>query len=204
MTSTTTRWWWIRHAPVADGEGIVYGQRDMEIELPDPAFIEKIAARLPGGAIWITSNLKRTKHTAALFSGIHPGSANPIIEPEFAEMHFGDWEGVARKDIPPETMNEFRDNIVDVAPPNGESFQTVVDRVVRMIAIRTEEFAGRDIVSVGHTGSIKAALTLANDLKPETALAFVTAPLCVPRLDCHCDETAPQWAVAMVNVNYSE
>lgn len=203
MKPTTTRWWWIRHAPVADGEGIVYGRKDMEIEIPDPAFIEKIASRIPANAVWITSSLKRTGDTARLFSRFHPESTNPVIDPELQEMSFGDWEGVRREDIPPDTMAEFRENIVAVAPPGGESFQQVVDRVQCAIRARTDEFSGRDIVSIGHTGSIKAALTLVNGLQPETALAFVTDTLCVTRLDCYEDEYGPQWAVSMVNVNYT-
>ena len=27
----TTRWWWVRHAPVPDG-GFIYGQRDLDCD----------------------------------------------------------------------------------------------------------------------------------------------------------------------------
>src|SRR5580698_6592435 len=32
---TATRWWWVRHAPVRDDGGCIYGQKDMTCDTSD-------------------------------------------------------------------------------------------------------------------------------------------------------------------------
>ena len=59
-----TRWWWIRHAPVPDG-GRIYGQGDLDCDCSDTLIFDVLARELPGDAVWVTSNLVRTKQTAA-------------------------------------------------------------------------------------------------------------------------------------------
>ena len=60
--SDQTRWWWIRHAPVPDG-GFIYGQRDLGCDCGDVEIFGILARELPRDAIWLTSNLLRTKQT---------------------------------------------------------------------------------------------------------------------------------------------
>ena len=62
--STVTRWWWIRHAPVPDG-GRIYGQSDLDCDCGDVEIFRILARELPRGAVWVTSNLARTRQTAA-------------------------------------------------------------------------------------------------------------------------------------------
>jgi broad specificity phosphatase PhoE len=69
------------------------------------------------------------------------------------------------------------------APPGGESFIAVMERVGRAVRRLTEEHAGRDIIAVTHGGTIRAALAEALDLPPETALAFAVDNLSLTRLE---------------------
>jgi len=62
-TATTTRFWWVRHAPVAH-EGRIYGQKDMPCDCTDTAVFTGLARQLPRDAAWVTSNLRRTHETA--------------------------------------------------------------------------------------------------------------------------------------------
>ena len=62
--SIVTRWWWIRHAPVPDG-GRIYGQSDLACDCSDAEIFRILARELPRDAVWVTSNLVRTKQTAA-------------------------------------------------------------------------------------------------------------------------------------------
>jgi broad specificity phosphatase PhoE len=55
--------------------------------------------------------------------------------------------------------------------------------VTRTIERLNERFAGRDIIAVTHGGTIRAAIALALDLPPESALAFAVDNLSVTRLD---------------------
>jgi broad specificity phosphatase PhoE len=81
----------------------------------------------------------------------------------------------------------------------------VIDRVEAAVARLTARHRGRDIVAVGHGGSIRAALALALGLEPERALAFVIDNCSLTRLDhIHDDSDAATaggvWRVAAVNL----
>ena len=47
--ATTTRFWWVRHAPV-DSEGRIYGQKDMPCDCSDTAVFAGLARQLPRDA----------------------------------------------------------------------------------------------------------------------------------------------------------
>ena len=195
----TTRWWWVRHAPVKGRDGTIYGQTDLPIDPPLAAAIRPLSNALPKDAVWITSDLQRTQQTAALFAEHHPNSANAIREPDFGEMDFGEWEGVPRNHLSPEEQRDFVADIVNTGPPGGESFGDVVGRVVAAVARHTENLAGRDVVVVGHSGSIKAALTLGAGVTPKSTLAFVVDPLGLTRLEHTSDGHEAHWSITLVN-----
>lgn len=195
----TTRWWWLRHAPVRGGDGMVYGWTDLPIEPPTAEEIQAVASALPKDAAWITSGLRRSCDTAALFAAVHPNAAKAIEERAFAEMNFGEWEGVQRDEILAEEQQEFWSDFVNRGPPGGESFGDVVSRVVGAVERQTEAHSGRNIVVVGHSGSIKAALTLAVGVSAESTLAFVTDPLRITRLDHTRVGEDAHWSITMVN-----
>src|ERR1700683_4035079 len=60
----TTRWWWVRHAPVRNDGGNIYGQKDMTCGTSDREVFEAVAKILPRNALWYASNLVRTHQTA--------------------------------------------------------------------------------------------------------------------------------------------
>jgi broad specificity phosphatase PhoE len=70
-----------------------------------------------------------------------------------------------------------------MAPPGGESFAAVADRVERAVDRLTAAHAGRDIVAVAHGGSIRAALGVALGLAPDRALGFVIDNCSLTRID---------------------
>ena len=196
---TTTRWWWLRHAPVRGGTGLIYGRTDLEIEPPSPDRIERIAKALPDNAVWIVSDLRRTHQTAALLAPYHPGAHAPIEEADFAEMDFGRWEGVARDQISAEEEKAYWEDFVRQGAPGGESFGDVVGRVIRAVTRYTNEHGGRDIVAVAHSGSIKAALTLGAGVTPESTQAFATDPLSLTRMEHTGDDDGVFWMITLVN-----
>ena len=59
-----TRWWWVRHAPVREDGGCIYGQKDIGCDTGDREVFEAVAKILPRNAVWVASNLKRTHQTA--------------------------------------------------------------------------------------------------------------------------------------------
>ncbi|MBL8665522.1 MAG: histidine phosphatase family protein [Candidatus Odyssella sp.] len=197
-----TRWWWVRHAPVTADNGCIYGQVDIACDVSDEAGFAVLARRLPRGALWVTSHLQRTKQTAAAIAAAGLACDPPAEERDFAEQHFGEWQGRNRAEI-------FRLHGADhgmwlapaeFCPPGGESFAALMDRVGRGIARWTAAHPGRDIVAVAHGGTIRAALGHALGLPPARALAFETANCALTRLD-HVEGGGkpPAWRIVAVN-----
>ena len=188
----TTRWWWVRHAPVVVNDGRCYGQTDHPCNTDDPSAYRRLAQILPKDAAWVTSNLRRTHETAAAIvaAGLPGPAAIPgpdvTVEADLAEQHFGDWQGRTYASLAEEKAEEYHRFWLAPAserPPGGESFIDLIARVTPAIHRLNERFAGRDIIAVAHGGTIRAALALALDLPPETALAFAVDNISVTRLD---------------------
>jgi alpha-ribazole phosphatase len=174
-----TRWWWVRHAPVPDG-GRIYGQRDLDCDCSDAKVFRAVAARLPQNAVWITSALKRAKQTAAAIHAASDGKHAPSDMPghaAFNEQHLGDWQGQERNAFRREhniTAMDFWLTKGDARAPGdgGESFPDLVARVVPLIEQLNIQHSGRDIITVTHGGTIRAALGHALGGAPTVAHAF--------------------------------
>jgi len=177
-TATTTRFWWVRHAPVAH-EGRIYGQKDMPCDCTDTAVFTGLARQLPRDAVWVTSHLRRTHETARAIvrAGLPgpdpiPGPDVPAI-PDLAEQSFGEWQGL--------TYEELRHS------------RGAIHRVL-------DANRGHDIIAVAHGGTIRSALGLALDLEPEACLAFTMENCSITRID-HIDGPGlgHGWRVVTVN-----
>ena len=206
MSAAVTRWWWIRHAPVPDG-GRIYGQSDLPCDCGDAAVFAGLAAELPAGAVWVTSNLIRTTQTAEAILAADPGKFAGVEADalsELAEQHLGEWQGLDRKAFYAERRvgaHAFWFAPADQRPPGGESFMDLVERVAPAIARLSARHRGRDIVAVTHGGTIRAALGVALGLAPQAALAFSTDNCSLTRLDhLSAGDGGPGlWRVVTVN-----
>jgi broad specificity phosphatase PhoE len=207
--NVTTRWWWVRHAPVTVNNGCCYGQSDLACDVDDIRSFAGLAEKLPRDAVWVTSTLKRTHLTAEgiVRAGL-PGpdpipGPDVVVEAELAEQHFGEWQGMKYADIAAlqaETWHRFWLAPADKAPPGGESFLALLERCTRAIHRLNERFAGRDIIAVTHGGTIRAALAGALDLAPEAALAFSIDNLSLTRIERFDGPGAGHgWRVVSVN-----
>src|SRR6476619_8175255 len=93
-----TRWWWVRHAPVREDNGCIYGQKDLGCDTSDRVVFEAVGKILPRNAMWYASNLKRTHQTAeAIWAAGFPRPAAMPHEKAFAEQHLGQLQGMNRK-----------------------------------------------------------------------------------------------------------
>ncbi|MCW2235871.1 histidine phosphatase family protein [Azospirillum canadense] len=196
-----TRWWLIRHAPVPNPDKLIYGRDDPLADTGDAASLSALADRLPRDAVWVTSHLRRTRQTAAALR--LPGSDMALVERDLAEQDFGAWEGLSHDAVAerhPEEAHRFWSAPATEAPPDGESFATVMARVAGAVRRLTSAAGGRDIVAVIHGGSIRAALALALDLTPEAALRLSVAPLSLSRIDHYGGSTeGDSWSVSALN-----
>ncbi|HEX2172415.1 MAG TPA: histidine phosphatase family protein [Dehalococcoidia bacterium] len=127
------------------------------------------------------SDLRRTVHTAEIILADRPEV--PLrASPHLRELHFGDFEGLTLDQIRstyPDAYQAWADDLVDQAPPGGE---TLREQVARAATFLTEEFppeiGGRYLI-VGHGGSIRALLftTLGVDLGLYWRVAIANASI---------------------------
>lgn len=186
MSAIVTRWWWVRHAPVTENRGRIYGAADLDCETGDSVAFEGLAAILPEGATLVTSHLKRTRQTADAIRAAGLDLPAPRVEPALGEQSFGDWQGKLHaelRDDPSFAGHRFWLCPGHFRPPGGESFADLVARAAPAIDQLSEANADGDIVAVAHGGTIRAALALALGLDAEGALGFTIDNLSVTRLD---------------------
>jgi len=198
-----TRWWWVRHAPVRNDGGNIYGQKDMDCDCSDRVVFNAVSRILPRNAVWVSSKLKRTHQTAAAIwdAGFPKPDAMPH-EADFNEQHLGDWQGLNRAAFfasRPIAVGSYWFAPIDEPSPNGESFMDLYNRVKAGIARLTTAYAGRDIVAVTHGGTIKAAIGVALGDQPERGLAFTIDNCSITRLDHLGSDGHSGWRIPMVN-----
>ncbi len=204
-----TRWWWVRHAPVPDG-GRIYGQRDLDCDCSDDRVFRAVAGVLPRDAVWVTSDLKRAKQTAAAIHAASGGKHAPTEMPAhkaFNEQHLGDWQGYDRLQFrrdrghTPKTL--WLTTGDERAPGDGgESYPDLVARVIPLIGELNAKFAGRQIVTVTHGGTIRAAIGLALGGPHEISHAFTIDNVSVTVLEHVHPRHRPEagvWRIATVN-----
>ncbi|HTH97419.1 MAG TPA: histidine phosphatase family protein [Stellaceae bacterium] len=208
LPSTSTRWWWVRHAPVTVNQGRLYGRSDPPCETSDVEAFEGLAKILPGQAAWVVSDLQRTHQTAAAI--VAAGLTGPekfpgegvVTERDFAEQDFGAWQGMTYAELADPSRQDYHQFWVAPAhkrPPQGESFVDLLERVSSGIKRITRSHTLQDIIAVAHGGTIRAAVAVALGLPPANALSLTIGNLSVTRLDHFLIDGKESWKVHYVN-----
>ena len=193
---STTRWWWLRHAPIAGSDGRIHGHDDVPCRALEAAEKTALANSLPPGAVWIASHLSRTRDTAQAISG-----RQPQIEEDLAEQDFGRWQGITWdqvRDRDGDAWRTFWEDPAAYPAPGGESFDETARRVAAAVDRLTREHEGRDIVAVAHAGTIRAAIAQALGQGHSAALQFAVDPLSLTRID----HDGGAWRVILVNETF--
>jgi alpha-ribazole phosphatase len=182
-----THLWLIRHAPVDGPRGVIHAP-DAPVDLGDAAAFAALKSRLPPGAVAVCSPARRTRETARMLG------LDAVEDAAFREQDFGAWTGRRHNDLtaePGDAYHKFWQSPAGNRPPGGESF---VDQIERARAGLASLPTG-DAVLVVHSGTVRALLAIALDLKPNSALRFVIDPLSLTRID----RLANGWRVVAVN-----
>jgi broad specificity phosphatase PhoE len=85
-----------------------------------------------------------------------------IIEDQFREMHFGDWEGRELNEVwqsDQERVKNFYSNPEKHSPPNGEAVTDVRDRLATAWGSMMTEHRGKHLLLVQHGGTMRVLLT---------------------------------------------
>ncbi|RAI60746.1 histidine phosphatase family protein [Roseicella frigidaeris] len=198
-----TRLFLIRHALVEPtARATFYGSMDValcDLALRQEAALYRwLAFRLPRPAHWVVTNLARTRATAAaIFAAGYPEQALEI-EPDLAEQHLGEWQGIAHEELAARLRHAphpFWPHAAEETPPGGESFADLQARVGAALERLAAAHAGGDVVVVAHGGSIRASLAHALGLTGHQALAFSIRNLGLTRLE----RVGADWRIAAVN-----
>ena len=205
-----TRWWWVRHAPVINPTGAIYGRGDIEADTTDLEAYDALSELLPKEPVWMHSNLLRTRQTAnAVMQARRRADAgfqypDYVIEEAFMEQFFGDWQGQQREDLRDELKRHHPLWLAPAhqRPPGGESFIDMMARVGHGIEEHNAAFAGRDIVCFAHGGTIRSVLAYTMGIAPEVALGFQIDNLSITELSFYpeSDMGPAYWAVGGVNI----
>ncbi len=176
----------IRHTRPGVPEGTCYGRSDVPLDEADfAARAPVIAGHLPSGMVFYSSPATRCARLAEDLVA-RTGGSLAGVDGRLHELHFGDWEGRAWRDLPRHETERWRGDIVHYAPPNGENFMSMWARVTGFYqTILDAACAGSEarIAIVGHAGSLKVLLMRSLKLAPDEYALTDVAQGRVSRID---------------------
>ncbi len=164
----------------------------MPADLSDTAAIARLRAHLPNAPV-VSSDLQRAAATA---DALLPEIRLPH-DPNLREINFGAWElrtfaQVEAED--PKTIRAYWETPGTVAPPNGESWNTVRQRVDDAIdSYITQGFD--DLIVVAHFGVILTQVQRALGIGAYEAFSHRIDNLSVTELHCKPEG----WAAGHIN-----
>lgn len=155
------------------------GGEDVGLTDRGRAQAEAAAAALAGrGGIdaIVASPLLRTRQTARI---VGAALGLPVtVEPGFAETAFGEWDGLTFAEAQERWPAELDAWLAStaVAPPGGESFDTVAERVQEAHGQLLRSYPGQTVVVVTHVTPIKLMVCFALDVPPRTMYRMELPP----------------------------
>jgi probable phosphoglycerate mutase len=165
-TNRPTRLILVRHGATAlTAERRYSGRGDVALSAPGVAQAEATAGRVSNlvgsGAVAavVTSPLSRCTRTAELIA-TQAGAPPVLVEPDLVECDFGEWEGLTFAEVRaryPAELDEWLGS-TSVAPPGGESFASVDERVRRAVVKVRDAYPGEVVVVVSHVSPLKVLL----------------------------------------------
>jgi alpha-ribazole phosphatase len=176
----------IRHTKTDTINGLCYGQADVPLRPSFATEAEQVINKLPDLSMETTrifsSPLSRCRQLADRLSDV------VITDGRLLELDFGDWEKQCFDEIDSALLNVWTHNFVLQAPPNGESFSDLVQRVAHfwgdLIALDLSL-----VVVVTHAGVIRALLAHILNLPLANAFQFRVDPGSVHKLQFLADYT---------------
>ncbi|UUF14599.1 MULTISPECIES: alpha-ribazole phosphatase [Flavobacterium] len=147
----------VRHTETICEKGICYGQSDVNIAEPFDEIFNRIVSELPTEAIIFSSPLKRcsilAKHIQQNIKTISYQEDDRL-----KEMNFGEWELKNWNEIPPEQLNPWMEDFVNIQVLNGESFVELHQRVGNFLEEQISQKTQQPIIIVAHAGIIRSVL----------------------------------------------
>lgn len=165
----------IRHTETNVSKSTIYGASDVGLSTNFRTELLNLKdklrlLKLPNKVI-ISSPLSRCTQLATELSAF---LSTPFeTDDRLQELNFGDWEGQNWGDIDPETLNSWMADYVNMAPPNGETYQQLADRCADFLNdIKDKLDPSVSLFIIAHGGSIRTFLHTAMGLPLEKTFDF--------------------------------
>lgn len=145
----------VRHTSLQILPGICYGQSDIDVGasfLDEAHQLKRKLAHAKFDAIY-TSPLQRCLKLATVL-----GLGDSVEDARLMELNFGDWETRAWDDISRDVFDAWAHDYANLAPPNGETFAQLQQRVLSFLEDLKLENSGKHILIVTHGGLIRTLL----------------------------------------------
>jgi broad specificity phosphatase PhoE len=185
-----TRLWLVRHGPT-HAKAMV-GWSDIPADLSDEAALTRLRRYLPDAPV-VSSDLSRAVTTADALQR----TARLPHDPALREINFGAWEMRTFTEVEaedPQRIRAYWDTPGEVAPPDGESWDTVRKRVSDAIdRYLTQAFP--DLIVVAHFGAILTQLQRAKSISGFEAFGHRIDNLSVTQLGYD----GRHWTVGAIN-----
>jgi ribonuclease H / adenosylcobalamin/alpha-ribazole phosphatase len=166
----TTRFFLVRHGETAENQRMRYvGTTDARLTdsgIQQARSVAEALSRFPVASI-VSSPMRRAADTAARIQ--EACGAELRLDSRLAEGSFGRWEGRARDEVlnlgEAEAAQLARwESDSSIAPPGGESIESVQKRALNLVEELTDRYAGTSVVLVSHVGPIKALFAAVLDV----------------------------------------
>ncbi len=185
----TTRLFLIRHGEtLANREYRYIGTRDDALSTSGQTQAIQLAEALsvlPVAAVY-SSPLQRTYNTALPIAACHSLEVQRVDD--LRECDFGRWEGLSRAEVlerssvDAQRLREWEQN-TSIAPPGGESFEALQQRVCVVVERLAQAHPNQAIVLVSHVGPIKVLLSAALGAPLSSAFRIFLDPATISVVD---------------------
>ncbi len=185
-----TTLWLVRHGPT-HAKAMV-GWTDLPADLSDTAAVARLRASLPDAPM-VSSDLIRAVATA---DALQPNARLPH-DPALREINFGAWDGLTFPEAEakdPDLLRAYWETPGDVAPPAGESWNTVRARADAAID-RYIALGHTDLIVVAHFGMILTQVQRALGITSYAAFGHKISNLSVTKIEA----TPTGWAAPVIN-----
>ena len=155
------------------------GQHDIPLNPTGEQQAAALGERLAGEALQaiVASDLQRARVTARAIAAHH--TCPVTVEPRLREISFGAWEGLTYAEIAgrdPAGLAAWEDNILENAPPGGETLRQLAERVQAALDELLKAHDGETLLLAAHGGPLQVLVCLALGLPPEKYWQFHLSP----------------------------